>query len=114
MIAGVSGRFRWIVIKNLMSGLFPDAYLDRFSYDEQEGDWWKWFTSRSSDVLLIAENQVKRLLGIPWADQTLAELILLRANSFPSCCKDASGDGYRPKTGRGNGRSTEVAWAADR
>jgi GNAT superfamily N-acetyltransferase len=36
------------------AGIFPQAYLDQFSYEEQEQDWRDWISSRPEDVLYVA------------------------------------------------------------
>ena len=35
-------------------GLFPEPYLARFSYEEQEQDWREWLTTLSNEVRLVA------------------------------------------------------------
>ena len=45
------------------AGLFPEPYLARFSYEEQEQDWREWLTAPSNDVLLVAVSPQESVLG---------------------------------------------------
>jgi GNAT superfamily N-acetyltransferase len=35
--------------------IFPQSYLDHFTYEEQEQDWREWLIDKPDDVLLVAE-----------------------------------------------------------
>jgi ribosomal protein S18 acetylase RimI-like enzyme len=44
------------------AGLFPQAYLDQFSYEDQARDWLTWMQKKPDDILLVAvtpENEVR-------------------------------------------------------
>ena len=41
--------------RSAYAGIFPQEYLDQFSYDDQEVDWIELLTSASPDVILVAE-----------------------------------------------------------
>lgn len=41
--------------RSAYAGIFPQAYLDQFSDDEQRGDWIELLTSGTSDVILVAD-----------------------------------------------------------
>ena len=41
--------------RSAYAGIFPQDYLDQFSYDDQEVDWIQLLTSGTSDVVLVAE-----------------------------------------------------------
>jgi ribosomal protein S18 acetylase RimI-like enzyme len=45
------------------TGIFPQAYLDQFSYEEQEQDWRDWIVSRSEDLLYVAEDATGEIVG---------------------------------------------------
>jgi GNAT superfamily N-acetyltransferase len=45
------------------AGLFPEPYLARFSYEEQEQDWLEWLTAGDEDILLVAVSNEGRVLG---------------------------------------------------
>jgi GrpB-like predicted nucleotidyltransferase (UPF0157 family)/ribosomal protein S18 acetylase RimI-like enzyme len=45
------------------AGLFPEPYLARFSYEEQEQDWREWLTTGGEDSLLVAVSNEGRVLG---------------------------------------------------
>lgn len=44
------------------AGVFPQTYLERFSYEEQEQDWLAMFTTNPDDLLFVAESQA-RIVG---------------------------------------------------
>jgi ribosomal protein S18 acetylase RimI-like enzyme len=45
------------------AGIFPQAYLDQLSYEEQEQDWRDWMTSRPEDLLYLAEMTTGEIAG---------------------------------------------------
>jgi hypothetical protein len=45
------------------AGIFPQDYLDRFSYEDQEGDWVRLLTSGTPDVVLVASIGDAQLAG---------------------------------------------------
>jgi ribosomal protein S18 acetylase RimI-like enzyme len=45
------------------TGLFPEPYLDRFSYEEQEQDWLDLLTGGMDDILLVAVSAEDRVIG---------------------------------------------------
>ena len=45
------------------AGIFPQAYLDQFAYEEQEQDWREWITSRPEDLLYVAELMPGGIVG---------------------------------------------------
>jgi GNAT superfamily N-acetyltransferase len=45
------------------AGIFPEAYLCRFSYQEQIEDWRSWFSSDQESLLLVAVDQVGEILA---------------------------------------------------
>jgi GrpB-like predicted nucleotidyltransferase (UPF0157 family)/GNAT superfamily N-acetyltransferase len=45
------------------AGLFPEPYLQRFSYEEQEQDWREWLAASTDDVLLVAVSNEGQVLG---------------------------------------------------
>jgi len=49
--------------RSAYAGIFPQDYLDQFSYDDQESDWTQLLTSGTSDVVLVAEAGEAGLAG---------------------------------------------------
>jgi ribosomal protein S18 acetylase RimI-like enzyme len=45
------------------AGIFPDAYLAQFNYQEQEGDWRDWLISKPKDILLVAVADSDQVIG---------------------------------------------------
>jgi ribosomal protein S18 acetylase RimI-like enzyme len=45
------------------AGLFPQAYLDRFTYEEQEQDWCDLLSSETADILYVAEAGPGEIVG---------------------------------------------------
>ena len=45
------------------AGLFPQSYLLRFSYEEQEQDWREWLAAGTEDVLLVAVSAEDQVMG---------------------------------------------------
>jgi GNAT superfamily N-acetyltransferase len=45
------------------AGIFPDAYLAHFTYQEQEGDWQEWLLSNPQDILLAAVTDKDQVIG---------------------------------------------------
>jgi GNAT superfamily N-acetyltransferase len=43
--------------------ILPAAYLEHFTYMEQEQDWRDWFASNTEDVLFVAVDEQGELLG---------------------------------------------------
>lgn len=56
------------------AGIFPQAYLDQFSYEEQEQDWRDWMTSRPEDLLYVAETATGEMVGYALARPGLTEI----------------------------------------
>lgn len=55
------------------AGIFPQAYLDAFTYEEQEQDWRELLTSEMQDILLVAELQPGKLVGYALGRPGIAE-----------------------------------------
>ncbi len=45
------------------AGMFSQAYLDRFGYEEQEQDWRDWISTRPEDLLHVAEVETGEIVG---------------------------------------------------
>jgi len=45
------------------AGIFPQEYLDGFTYAEQEQDWRELLSSRRDDILLVAETDSSEVVG---------------------------------------------------
>jgi GNAT superfamily N-acetyltransferase len=45
------------------AGSFPETYLARFSYDEQEQDWLDLLSASTGDIVLVAVSAEKRVIG---------------------------------------------------
>lgn len=45
------------------AGLFPQPYLDHFTYDEEEQDWVKLLQSNTSDILVVAATSDGTITG---------------------------------------------------
>ncbi len=45
------------------AGIFPQSYLDRFTYEEQEQDWRDLLSSDSTDELHVAETETGEIVG---------------------------------------------------
>jgi GNAT superfamily N-acetyltransferase len=45
------------------AGIFPQAYLDRFTYQEQEQDWRDLLSSEGEDELYVAETDAGEIVG---------------------------------------------------
>lgn len=45
------------------AGIFPQSYLDQFTYEEQEQDWRDLLSSPSDDVLYVAETEAGEVAG---------------------------------------------------
>ncbi|MBN1919984.1 MAG: isochorismatase family protein [Anaerolineae bacterium] len=57
------------------AGIFPQAYLDAFTYEEQEQDWCDLLTSGLQDILLVAELQSGKLVGYALGRPGFAEVL---------------------------------------
>lgn len=55
-------------------GIFPQSYLDLFSYEEQEQDWRDLFSSGSDDVLYVAETNAGEIAGYALGRPVLSEI----------------------------------------
>lgn len=44
-------------------GLFPEPYLEHFTYEEQARDWQTWLTTNTDDVLLVAASMEDQVIG---------------------------------------------------
>lgn len=49
--------------KTAYGGIFPPAYLEQFTVQEQEQDWRNWFSSIVDELLFVAENQTGEIAG---------------------------------------------------
>jgi ribosomal protein S18 acetylase RimI-like enzyme len=49
--------------RSAYSGLFPPAYLEHFTYAEEEQDWSQLLASGSEDILLVAVSQEDQVIG---------------------------------------------------
>lgn len=49
--------------RNAYANFFPKAYLDQFTYEEQEQDWRNWLEANTGDVLLVAEGDDQQIIG---------------------------------------------------
>jgi len=45
------------------AGIFPQDYLDHFTYEEQEQDWRDWISSQSEDILYVVESTTGEIVG---------------------------------------------------
>ena len=45
------------------ASILPAAYLEHFTYTEQEQDWQDWFTSNAEGVLFVAVGEQGELIG---------------------------------------------------
>lgn len=45
------------------AGLFPIAYLEHFTYEEQEQDWIELLSSDTNDILLVAISEENQVIG---------------------------------------------------
>jgi GNAT superfamily N-acetyltransferase len=45
------------------AGIFPQSYLDAFTYEEQEGDWRDLLASGGDDILCVAESHSGEIVG---------------------------------------------------
>ena len=45
------------------AAFFPQAYLEHFTYEEQEQDWVDLLTSETDDILLVATSTDKQVIG---------------------------------------------------
>jgi ribosomal protein S18 acetylase RimI-like enzyme len=45
------------------AGIFSRAYLEQFTYEEQEQDWRDWNSSRPEDLLYVAELDTGEIVG---------------------------------------------------
>jgi ribosomal protein S18 acetylase RimI-like enzyme len=45
------------------AGSFPETYLQRFSYEEQEQDWLELLSANSGDVVLVAVSADEQVMG---------------------------------------------------
>ncbi len=45
------------------AGSFPETYLARFSYDEQEQDWLQLLSASADDMVLVAVSAEKQVIG---------------------------------------------------
>ena len=45
------------------AGIFPQDYLDHFTYEEQDQDWRDWIASPSEDILCVAESAPGEVVG---------------------------------------------------
>jgi len=45
------------------AGLLPEDYLARFAYEEQEQDWRDWPSAHPDDILFVAENESREIVG---------------------------------------------------
>jgi len=49
--------------RSAYAGHFPPAYLERFSYEEQEQDWLRLLADNPGDILLVAEDGRQVITG---------------------------------------------------
>jgi ribosomal protein S18 acetylase RimI-like enzyme len=56
------------------AGIFPQTYLDQFSYEEQQQDWRDWISSRPEDLLDVAESATGEIVGYALARRGLTEI----------------------------------------
>jgi len=49
--------------RSAYAGIFPDGYINHFTYEEQEGNWQKWFRTKKDEFLLVAEDQERNIIG---------------------------------------------------
>lgn len=45
------------------AGLFPETYLQQFSYEEQEEDWLELLTTATKDMVLVAASAEQEVVG---------------------------------------------------
>ena len=45
------------------AGLFPTAYLEHFTYAEEEQDWSQILTANTEDIILVAISEEKQVVG---------------------------------------------------
>jgi hypothetical protein len=45
------------------AGLFPQTFLDRFTYEEQTQDWRNLLTGQTRDLLYVAEIEKEEIIG---------------------------------------------------
>lgn len=57
--------------RSAYEGLLPSAYLEHFTYEEQEEDWNAWLSSRSEQILLVAEYSSAGVIGYALSEPTL-------------------------------------------
>ena len=58
------------------AGMFPQAYLDRFTVEEQEQDWSELLSLELEDVLLVAETEAGEVVGYALGRPGLTEIPL--------------------------------------
>jgi ribosomal protein S18 acetylase RimI-like enzyme len=56
------------------AGIFPPAYLDHFTYQEQVQDWSNWFSSGTGDLLFVAVNEADEIVGYALSRPGLDEI----------------------------------------
>jgi len=56
------------------AGIFPQAYLDQFTYQEQEQDWRDWISSRPEDLLYVAELETGQIVAYVLARPGLCDV----------------------------------------
>lgn len=56
------------------AAFYPPAYLQQFSYEEQEQDWLRFFTERPQDILLVAQAANALLAGYTLASVGAGEM----------------------------------------
>ena len=54
--------------------ILPQAYLDHFTYEEQEQDWRDWISSKADDVLYVAEAATGEIVGYALARSGPSEI----------------------------------------
>lgn len=45
------------------AGLFPESYLDQFSYDAQTADWYDLLSGGTDDLVFVAVSPTEKILG---------------------------------------------------
>jgi ribosomal protein S18 acetylase RimI-like enzyme len=49
--------------RSAYSGIFSQAYLDHFTYEEQAQDWYDWMMNRPRDLIFVAQTEVGEMVG---------------------------------------------------
>jgi ribosomal protein S18 acetylase RimI-like enzyme len=45
------------------AGIFSQAYLDRFTYEEQAQDWYDWMMNKPRDLIFVAQTEMGEIEG---------------------------------------------------